>query len=316
MRKMKLRAFEITNKNIGKVNSGLIENLQLKLKESVETGERRMVLNSDEENPEEDLISHHNYSNNIQFCTMLRIAPGKDVQHINEQLFKKPSFTIADLNSSTIDGVAVYKEHYYFGVAGDYIVTTLRGNIPIIRLQTYLNWYLNQIYDINPVISKSVSKELSDVKSVTVMDPVSRAAYSASPTGATITPSTGKSILNLTSYALEKVKDMFVDAPALNDVDLANLISAKLIIEFSKPKKNDSEAVKKAYAALLKPMTDIDHVQLNGRDGKSYKKGSDILRTKTVDIDLTESGNINENTLMQSMAAFILELENEKKTPA
>lgn len=313
MRTMKLRAFEITNKNIGKSSSGLIQNLQEKLKHSVETGERRMVLNSDEETPEEDLISHHSFSNNLQFCTMLRIAPGKDVQHINELLFKQPSFTIADLNSDKIDGVAIYKEHYYFGISGDHIVTTLRGNITITRLQTYLNWYLNQLYDISPVISNVVSKELSNVRSVTVMDPING---NTSSTSVAATSSTGRSIVTLSSYALNKVKDMFVDAPALSDVDLANLISAKLIIEFNKPKKNDSEAVKKAYAALLKPMADLDHVQLNTRDGKTHKKGSEILRTKSVDIDLTDGGYINENTLVQSMAAFILELENEKKTPA
>lgn len=107
-----------------------------------------------------------------------------------------------------------------------------------------------------------------------------------------------------------------MDAKSLTDLELANLISAKLVIEFNKPKKNDSDALKKAYAAMLKPISDLDHVQIKTRDNKQLKKGSDILRTKTVDVDQTDKGSINENTLIQAMAIFINELINDKKATA
>jgi hypothetical protein len=310
MRQIKLRAFEIENKNIGKISSGLLVDLQEKLKASTTASERRMVLNAEEDKPEEDLISYHITSSQVQFCTMLRIKPGKDVQHINEKLFNKPSFTISELHNTAVDATAIYKEHYYFGVSGDFLVTNLPGNITITRLQTYLNWYLQKLYEISPIISQEASKNLSSVRSITVVDPVNESAIRSLKID-----ERQRSVFNLPSLALEKVKGMLVDAKSLTDIELANLISAKLVIEFNKPKKSDSEEVKKAYAALLKPISDLDHVQIQTRDRKQHKKGSDILRTKTVDIDLTQNGRINENTLIQAMAFFINELSHEKKSP-
>lgn len=310
MKKIKLRAFEIENKSIGKSSSGLLKNLQDKLTSSSTANERRMILNVEEDKPEEDLISYHASSNQVQFCTMLRIKPGKDVQHINETLFNKTSFTIAELHNTDVNATAIYKEHYYFGIFGDFLVTTLPGNITITRLQTYLNWYLDRLYEITPVISPSVSKDLSSIKSITVMDPVNETAIRELEAKA---DGKQRAVYNLPGIALDKVRGMLVDAKSLTDLELANLISAKLVIEFNKPKKSDSEALKKAYAAMLKPISDLDHVQIKTRDNKQLKKGSEILRTKVVDIDQTDKGNINENTLIQAMAIFISELTNEKK---
>ena len=310
MKKIKLRAFEIENKTIGKSSSGLMKNLQENLKVSSTANERRMILNADEEKPEEDLISYHAFSNQVQFCTMLRIKPGKDVQHINDTLFNKASFTIAELHKTDVDATAIYKEHYYFGISGDFLVTNLPGNITVTRLQTYLNWYLDKLYEITPIISPSVSKDLSSVKSITVIDPVNESAIrelEAKDDGKQ------RSVFDLPGIAIDKLKGMLVDAKSLTDLELANLISAKLVIEFNKPKKSDSEALKKAYAAMLKPISDLDHVQIQTRDNKQLKKGSEILRTKIVDIDLTDKGSINDNTLIQAMAIFISELTNDKK---
>lgn len=308
MKKIKLRAFKIENKKIGDSTSGLQKHLYDKLAASVTVGERRMVINADEENPEEDLISYHTVSNKVQFCTMLRIAIGKDVQHINGTLFNKPSFTIADLHNTELETEAIYKEHYYFGISGDYLVTTLAGNITVTRLQTYINWYLDTLYEITPVISTETAKELSNIESITVVDPVNASAVAAKPPPEL--DERKKSVFNLPRLAVEHVRDMLVDAKSLTELQLANLISAKLVIEFNKPKKGDPEEVKKAYAALLKPVSDLDHIQIKTRDKRTHKKGSDLLVVKEVSVDLTDKKNINENTLIQAMATFIAEISN------
>ena len=128
------------------------------------------------------------------------------------------------------------------------------------------------------------------------------------------TPATQRNIYSIPGIVLDKLKSMLIDTKNLTDIELANLISAKLVIEFNKPKKDDSESLKKAYAALLKPISDLDHVHIKTRDNKLLKKGSDILRTQVVDVDLTDKGNINENTLIQAMAKFIKDIENETQT--
>lgn len=310
MKKIKLRAFSIKNDNFGKINSGFFDALQNRLSISESANDRRMVINAEEEKPEEDLISYHTEASKILFCTMLRIKPGKDVQHINATLFSKKKFTIADLHETTLDTTAIYKEHFYFGVSGDTLVTTLPGNITITRLQTYLNWYLEELYEISPIIAPATSKELSDIKSITMIDPINEKAIQQLEA----TPATQRNIYSIPGIVLDKLKSMLIDTKNLTDIELANLISAKLVIEFNKPKKDDSESLKKAYAALLKPISDLDHVHIKTRDNKLLKKGSDILRTQVVDVDLTDKGNINENTLIQAMAKFIKDIENETQT--
>lgn len=67
---------------------------------------------------------------------------------------------------------ALYKGHYYFSLSDNYLVTDLPGNITIKRLQTYLNWLVEQSYDISPCIEKSMAKHLSEIKQIIVQDPL------------------------------------------------------------------------------------------------------------------------------------------------
>ncbi len=245
----------------------------------------------------------------MQFCTVLRIAPGDNVPHVNDKLFKLPTFSIADLDSDKIGGSAIYKSHYYFGVSDNFLVTNLAGNRNIICLQTYINWYLGELYDINPCIAADVVNDLANVKAVTVVDPVSQEKYNKLANPSSLTE---KSIHPIADFAMPYIRKIISDSSQLSDVQLANLVSAKLIVEINKPKKNDPEEVKKAYAALLKPMADLDHVVVQTRNSRRFKKGSDIVVVKEVEIDQTEEGNLNENSILQSMASFINELKNEE----
>ncbi|MGG4603148.1 hypothetical protein ACLPHZ_20645, partial [Alcaligenaceae bacterium Me47] len=126
-------------------------------------------------------------------------------------------------------------------------------------------------------------------------------------------PETKRSVFDIASYAMEKVKNMLTETEALSDHELSQMISAKLVIEFARPKKSDSEALKKAYAALLKPVADLENFSVRTRDDRVVAKGQDILRVKAVKIDLTELGRPNEQTVKQEMEKFLLELEHEKK---
>ena len=85
-KQIKLRAFEISNKSLSQ-SSQILVNLKDKLDKSICVNERRMRLNSDDPKQEEDLLSAFQTNKNTLFATMLRIAPGSNVQHIDETLF-------------------------------------------------------------------------------------------------------------------------------------------------------------------------------------------------------------------------------------
>ena len=309
---IKLRAFEITNTDINKMHSDVKDKLKSFLKNSKTVHERRMLLNTEDPQKEEDFISNFSKDNllmDVIFCTMLRVAFGNNVQHINTHLFEKPNFTIEELNNSTLDTDAIYKNHYYFALNNNYLVTNLQGNITITRLQTYLNWLLNDLYEISPLLAEEIVPSISDIKDIVVKD------TSIYPTTESEN-STQRSSFDLGKIALNLIKNALIDSDKLSDIELEQMISARLVIEFKKPKKSDSESLKKAYSALLKPVSDLDNFEFVTRDNKKIIKGKQILRIKEVSIETTDSGLLNEAQLSQEMIRFIRDLENEKQHKA
>ena len=309
---IKLRAFEITNTDINKMHSDVKDKLKSFLKNSKTVHERRMLLNTEDPQKEEDFISNFSKDNllmDVIFCTMLRVAFGNNVQHINTHLFEKPNFTIEELNNSTLDTDAIYKNHYYFALNNNYLVTNLQGNITITRLQTYLNWLLNDLYEISPLLAEEIVPSISDIKDIVVKD------TSIYPTKESEN-STQRSSFDLGKIALNLIKNALIDSDKLSDIELEQMISARLVIEFKKPRKSDSESLKKAYSALLKPVSDLDNFEFVTRDNKKIIKGKKILRVKEVSIETTDSGLLNEAQLSQEMIRFIRDLENEKQHKA
>ncbi|MEN8266459.1 hypothetical protein [Acinetobacter baumannii] len=305
---VKLRAFEIVNNSINKKHSDLGKKLNIKLKDSISVSERRMRLSTDDPQQEEDLIC--DFSENIGldvFCTMLRVALGNNVQHVNRTLFSKQNFTINELNTNAVDAEAIYKHHFYFAVGNGFLVTNLGGTFTITRLQTYLNWLLNEMYEVNPLVSNDILPDLSQIKNITVHDSV----LGKSPSSREMTKQ--KSSFNLGAIARDLIFDSISDTKGLTRHELDQMISAKLVIEFRKPKKDDSDEVKKAFSALLKPISDLDNFEFQTRNKRKLVKGKDVLRIKEVIIDTTESQQLSEQHLAQEMATFILELANERK---
>ncbi|RPE30817.1 hypothetical protein EC846_1518 [Acinetobacter sp. BIGb0102] len=307
----KLRAFELINSDINKKNSDLGDKLRAKLQTSVAVHDRRMLLNAEDPQKEEDLISdfaRNSSAGDPLFCTMLRVALGNNVQHIDGTLFSKPNFTIAELNNSVVNAEAIYKNHYYFAVNNNFLITNMPGNLTITRLQTYLNWLLNDLYEVNPLIAEDAMPELANIKDIVVRDPVTGGSISTSGGK----PTFGKSY-NIGKAALELVKEALSDTKNLSDHQLEQMISAKLVIEFKKPKKDDDEQIKKAFGALLKPVSDLDNFEFMTRNNKRIIKGKKLLRVKEVTIETTDTNLFNEAQLSQEMSRFIRELENERK---
>lgn len=312
-KQIKLRAFEIVNNTISK-NLQVANLLKQKLDSSTSSNERRMLLSEDDPKKEEDLISHFNTDRkNVVFATMLRIIPGDNVQHIDEALFQKANFSISDLLNAKLNTSAIYKNHYYFLLSDRFVVTNLSSRTTITRLQTYLNWFLGELLELNPIIELKEEYDLSNVKSLVIQDPENSNTTNIDSTAKDNTSSTVISkFKDITHLAIERVKELFYDAEDLDEIDFSQLISAKLIIQIKKPTKNSPEDVKKAFSAMLKPVSDLDNISFKTRNGTSVT-GNQLQKIKQVEVDTTDTGKLNEQTLFQQMELFIKELENANK---
>lgn len=137
---MKLRAFTIDNPDFNQRSTDILSALRSKLVTSENANARKMVLNEQDENKEADLISNYNHDSTDQeplFCTMLRIAPGNNVQHVSEILMGKNLFSLDELDEDELNrAAAIYKSHYYFALTDKFLVTNLPGNRTIRQLQT------------------------------------------------------------------------------------------------------------------------------------------------------------------------------------
>lgn len=169
------------------------------------------------------------------------------------------------------------------------------------------HWLLNEMYEVNPLVSNDILPDLSQIKDITVHD----SFLGKSPSSREMTKQ--KSSFNLGAIARDLIFDSISDTKGLTRHELDQMISAKLVIEFRKPKKDDSDEVKKAFSALLKPISDLDNFEFQTRNKRKLVKGKDVLRIKEVSIDTTESQQLSEQHLAQEMANFILELANERK---
>lgn len=290
-----LRAFKIENRDITRRTLNVKELLEAKLA-STTVAQRRMLLNTNDN--EEDLICDYHHSNNFVFAAILRIKPRGDVPNIPDALFNDNKFLISELDELEIDSSLVYKDHFYFLMNNEYIITDLSRNITISRLQTYINHILEEereetIYEFTPMVKEAPRYSLKDLKNIKIKDPDIVIEQEEESETRSISL---RSITNL----LSNVRD-------LDSHRLDQIVSAELTLKFSKPRQMSKEDYQRILGAQLKPIGDVDNVVFYPKVG-SPVKASEILVTKKVAIELTQSGKLSEQHLRQEMEVFLREL--------
>jgi hypothetical protein len=300
----RLRAFRIENNEITQSNSGLLNNLTYKLNGS-KAENRRMQLNSEDIKREEDLISDFNISDqNFVSGVILRITHAEDVPNIPDEFLQHEKISINELDKIEAGTSIIYKEHYYFLLSDSLLITNLQNNITIPRFQTYINFLLEKergtvLYEFTPLVIPQREMQLSDIDKIIVRDPsVGRNDEQEN---------TGHKKFKLD---LDYISSLFRDVVPLDEMLENNIISAELLISFKKPRKISNDDYQRMLGAYMKPISDTDNITFNTKKHGKIK-GSEINRTKLVDIELTETGKINEPQLYQAMEKFLNELKSE-----
>lgn len=305
-----LRAFSLVNTDLKHNETNLLSLLCLKLKDSV-MNDRRMLINPDDPQREEDLIA--NFDLRIVCVmvvgTMLRIASVDDIPNITDDILNKEKVDIETLESIKSDSKVIYKSHYYFAVNNEYLVVSLPANRTINAYQTYLNEYLKDVredilYEFTPLLTKSQKVKFDDVKSIKIGSkdyPIGSNSNKETDTS----PLLVKKIKNVARGVLKELMEENKDLKQILDEEI---VSAELVLKISQ-KKNKAKETEKALSSFLKPISDTDGIELITKNGKVT--AADIFKTKLVSIELTESKHISELQLFQEMEKFLSELSHE-----
>ncbi|EPZ8124524.1 hypothetical protein ACXV6R_002367 [Yersinia enterocolitica] len=318
---VKLRAFIIENSDLTKSVSPAKQLLLSKLMDTATVKERCMILTPEDPKEEQDLIPHFQTSENSRsvFCTMVRIAPSEGVEKIPDLLFEKPSFTMSDLQNAEIDTSVVCKNHFYFCMNDKYLVTNLPLNKTISSLQTYICWLAgNELIELTPMIVRDKQTQLKDLKKISVKDPTPipkelSGDSEESNAGNRVAVSEEKNTkIKLTHAVMDAIKRAVPALTNFKEIIDNQIVSAELLITFSKPRSMDEEDYARILGATLKPVSDLDNIVFKRSDGRSDIKGKDLLKVKNVTIEVTESGKLVEQRVFQEMSKYLIEIESEK----
>jgi hypothetical protein len=306
-RKIKLRAFRIENQDLSSPDSGILGMLNHVLSATSTAQERRMRLN--EEDADEDLLSNFSWAQNntYLFGMMLRIIPAVTGGVIDDELFNHPIITMADVSSGT-ENQSQYKDHYYFALNNDYLVTTLSGSYSIDRLQTYINWLLgsvrgSRLFEFNPLVQAPEGIKLSEIKEIEFTG-----GGSATVSAGVSSAETSSNIMqNLASSVLDS---LFVDTPSISNIQRDQVISAKLLLTVKrKPREMAQEEYQRVMGAVTRQITNDAGIVLKTKNGNRYT-GESIKVVRDVTVERTNSNRIVEEHLKQLMEAFLTDLNN------
>lgn len=302
-----LRAFRIVCDEPKKGVSDLHKKLREKLN-NTNAENRRMVLNKSDYSKEEDLLSDFTTSNpKLISSTMLRIMPGDKTSEIPDNFFKMERITQSDLDTNKLKKGFIYKTKYVFLMSDKFLITDLKRNITIKRLETYINWLLeaqrgDDYYLFDPLIDKVEMPKLNEIKNIVINN-----ENDSQESPRTI----DKKIKFNTKDIINRI---FKENVNYDEILKYDIISSVLVVTFQNLKKLPEEDRERILSNSLKNISDTDNVIY-----KTKKKGSitgtKMLKQKPVNIQTTENGMLVTQDLYQEMERYHKELikdENNK----
>lgn len=306
-----LRAFRIKNSSFIQSKSNLFDKLKDKLSTSKIAEDRAMIANHNDTDSDRHLIAYYEFIENPNaiFCLIMQITQDGSHEAFSEDLLKQNKIKLEDITKNIEEkGSIACLNSYYFLLHQEYIVTNIPLNRTIKDLQIYLNWFTKDTFiELLPVINTDRIK-LSDIKSISIQDNSIKQYHQPR-----LQPNGHKSkTLSLGESLWSKLKSLIQDTDSLQEIELSQIISAHVSIEFNKPKTMSETDYQNILSACLKPLADIEDCTFKYKHDKIAKSGSDIIKIQKVQIQKTSNGNLNEQDLMQAMNRFAVSIiQNE-----
>lgn len=301
-RKILLQAYDIENNDLKSNISDLLEVLSRRLNAEGTVSDRRLKLSSSSD--QEDVLSDYTQTTKGLFGVMLRISPSDTIATIPDSLFNGKTIKLNEPNSEGESTVTVLSTCYFF-VGKKYLLSTLPPS-QIKRLQVYFNFLLSfegkeRNYIFAPSIKVPDGIQLNEMKEFILGD-----QCHIQPPHTQESEPTGFKVIDL---AVQSLKGLVSVVPNVDELIKSNIINARLLISFSKPRKMTNEDYMKALSYYIKPIGDVNDVKIKLKHKKTLK-GKDVLLTKEVSISQLDSIRIDEAELQYEMKTFLSELES------
>ncbi|ETK13325.1 hypothetical protein T235_02985 [Tannerella sp. oral taxon BU063 isolate Cell 8/11] len=260
-----------------------------------------MRLNQSEN--EEDVMPFFKWNSEKSFVfgLVMRVLKNDITQGIPSEFYNRDSFSISDIDGT--EGIDTCKSFYYIALNKDFLITNLRGNLPVNRVEAYLNFLVKEqrrvIYSFTPVMTIPEGFPLYKIKKISIGD------------GISLRTSTGGIGSTIKELSKDVLSHLLGENPDLTELMKNDIIQASLIIKF---RKKPAEMTKEEYERLLgqiaHPLSDDREFYIETKQGRKIT-GEEIRREKQVVVDTTETGRYNEINLMHEMERFITELVRE-----
>jgi len=297
---VRLRAFSIKSTDISINSRDILDRLKQKLNNS-KAKDRQMVLSSEDPNGELDLLSNFSLSESLVSGTILRIIPSGSDDRISDDLLEAEKFSLDDIKREKNGNSSLYRKHISICLDGDHLVTDLRYPSTIKGIETYINWLLDTyIFELSPVVAPPTNMKLSEIRDITfanLQETISVTAQKA-----------------YSLFSIEAIQDamkyLFIESANIDDIEIDQIMSAKLILQLKKPKSMSDEEYQRKYSALLRPIADLENISLQDKNGKKISSKK-LLKEKNMSIEVTESGFLSENQMILEMERFLHEIKND-----
>lgn len=285
-KKITLRAFKIANSLMTSPDSGILELLEQKLTPKLSSGARRMPLNVDE--PDRELLASYSWSGNKSFLfgMMLRVIPAENGGMISEKLFDQRMITMAQVASGS-SSESQYKDHFYFALNNNYLITTLPDNTNISRLQTYFNWLLESVrstrlFEFTEMTKIPDGVPLSQLKEIQFVG-------GGSITTTRPTNREQNFLLPLKDLSSNILRSVVCDTTSFDTILENQLIEARLLLKVKgKPKDMSEDEFQRVMGAIVTNVTNDEGLILRTKDGNKYT-GAEIKVKKPVSIECIEN---------------------------
>ena len=293
------RVFEIKNNELTEDASGLKDDLRESLKNS--KIEKRLIPVKDDDDTLKDLLgafvpSTEAPDKDYFYGVMMRLKPAKEIKALPdnfEQLTELEESKLQEIKE--IAGKTVCSNLYHFLIKGKYLITDLSQIQTISSLQKYIAKLLTkESYAFVPhLVNKDL--HLKDVKTVTFKDSLSFLNNEEEE-------ERGFSLKKTVTSAIKYISP---NVNRLNKLMGEHIVSARMTIDFERPRSMSVKDYEKKLGAILAPVEDLDSVYFTLKGGMKLM-GADLVYThkETIEADV-----ITPLTYIKSMLSVLDNLE-------
>lgn len=264
------RVFVVKNDELTQDRTDLKEELLTRLRDS--KVEQRLISLFDKDPETKDLLASYapagDSTADYFYGLMMRIKPASGISAIPDNYLQQASIDEDELNPILgIEGKVVCSSLYHFLVKGKYLITDLPGNTTIAGFTKYLDKYLITIhYAFAPFISPN-ALELKDIRHCVFQDPL------------TAMPEKDKRI-SLKPNVRKLIQWLCPEVENLNKIMRSNIVSAKMTLDFEKPKDMKEEDYADQLGAVLAPISDLENIFFTTNNGIKVMGEQLIYTTK------------------------------------